>query len=627
MLEEKSTLTLVMCNMKHTAFDFIGETLFLRLTTSDCRNGAHFGYAYYAIGTAPARITDNSTEGFSEWKAPEGYDYRWYAADNPEKTVSTEQTLRTPVSEDRCYRCDLAYKFNADCYATLEVCPFNIIFKDDVYTLCLQDSALNITYESTGRPVAYSVRFTDTVATPMNIEEHPLEGRYITILPDATVPTGVYHATVTFRNAAGMRTTAVLTISLMADCSVATFEETQLPAESYWHGGTPEDPIKGEETIWNNGYYNFSITNHSISWWSGFAISNETSTEYDGHDSTIFRSAAGGGYMSNTYSVVCPDSLHTIRYTSGNLRFSPSGVYVTNTARVKDAIVNGDGYTTTANPFTTGDYLLLTAYGIRDKQTVGQTDFYLADYRSTDASEHYCIDTWEWFDLSPLDTVEEVMFTLTSSKTTNGYSTTPTYFCIDDFNGRRTVDSLPQVEIIDRDTFIVDLNTLFDYGDFSSPRKTRALNRISTNAQNIHYEFADTFDTSLISASISGHILSITPIGAGETTITISATCKGRTLYASLPVKTDKRIVSSSEDIAACITSIYPNPAHDFINISTEMKGEIMIELFDISGRCILRQKSADKPYILALTEITPGIYILHISNGSSSSTHHISIL
>lgn len=27
MLEEKSTLTLVMCNMKHTAFDFIGETL------------------------------------------------------------------------------------------------------------------------------------------------------------------------------------------------------------------------------------------------------------------------------------------------------------------------------------------------------------------------------------------------------------------------------------------------------------------------------------------------------------------------------------------------------------------------------------------------------------------------
>ena len=606
---------------------FIGQTLYLRLTTSDCRNGAHFGYAYYTISTSPLKITVNSTAGNNKWTAPDGYLYRWHNADNPDSTLSTGQTFSSPAADKTCYQCDLKFPFLPDCYTTLRACPLNITFTDNAYTLCLNDTALDIMYSCTGTPVSYSVHFTDTIASPMNIADRPSEGDYITISPDSAVPTGIYHAAVTFRDADGMTTTTDLTLSLMDNCTVATFEDTPLPAESHWHGSIPEDPIEGSETSWNSGYYNFSVTNHSTSWWNGFALSNETSAEYNGHDSTIFRSAAGGGYMSDTYSVVCPDSSHYIRYTSGIRRFSPSGVYVTNTARVKDAILNGDGYTSVPNPFIYGDSLLLTAYGVRDNKITGWADFYLADYRSPDASEHYCIDTWEWFDLRPLGTVEKIMFTLTSSKTADGYSTTPAYFCMDNFNDRRTVDSLPPTDIIGDSTYIIDLDTLFDPVDFSSPRKTRAPNRQNSSIHGIHYAFADTFDTSLIDAVISGHILSITPKMAGETTITISATSKGRTLYASLPVKTGSVTSADLGTYASGHTRIYPNPAHDFICIDTDMQGEITIELFDISGRRILRQISADTPHTLSLPDIAPGIYILQLNNGSSSSAHRISIL
>ena len=114
---------------------------------------------------------------------------------------------------------------------------------------------------------------------------------------------------------------------------------------------------------------------------------------------------------------------------------------------------------------------------------------------------------------------------------------------------------------------------------------------------------------------------------AGETTITISATSKGRTLYASLPVKTGSVTSADLGTDASGHTRIYPNPAHDFICIDTDMQGEITIELFDIGGRRILRQISADTPHTLSLPDIAPGIYILQLNNGSSSSAHRISIL
>ena len=85
--------------------------------------------------------------------------------------------------------------------------------------------------------------------------------------------------------------------------SVATFEETTLEAESHWFGDTdPEDQYKGVVYDFCSGRYMLTGTRHSSGWWNGFALSNETSTEYASL-SDQFRSAAGGAHSGSNYAV------------------------------------------------------------------------------------------------------------------------------------------------------------------------------------------------------------------------------------------------------------------------------------------------------------------------------------
>lgn len=104
-------------------FDYMGKTLTVQLTTYDCSMTAHFGYAYFTLGCDKADLDGAACDGSSitEFRAPSGFDYKWYYADDPfQKTLSTEQTYTLTDSMDtREYAVDVIFKEKPECSFTL----------------------------------------------------------------------------------------------------------------------------------------------------------------------------------------------------------------------------------------------------------------------------------------------------------------------------------------------------------------------------------------------------------------------------------------------------------------------------------------------------------------------------
>ncbi len=96
-----------------------GEQVYFRLTTYDCNEGSHYGYAYFTLecmrkdmNTVSCGDVDSNT-----LSAPEGFNYRWYTSINP-STVSTSQKITIP-SEDITYFCDVTKLDNSSCGFTI----------------------------------------------------------------------------------------------------------------------------------------------------------------------------------------------------------------------------------------------------------------------------------------------------------------------------------------------------------------------------------------------------------------------------------------------------------------------------------------------------------------------------
>ena len=99
--------------------DYDGQTLKVRVSSHDCGEGMHYGYAYYTLGCTGAYLEGLSCgeDASNEFKAPDGFDYRWY---NVHGEVSTEQVLTLEPTDTLTYWCDVMQKTDHDCYYTLE---------------------------------------------------------------------------------------------------------------------------------------------------------------------------------------------------------------------------------------------------------------------------------------------------------------------------------------------------------------------------------------------------------------------------------------------------------------------------------------------------------------------------
>lgn len=246
----------------------------------------------------------------------------------------------------------------------------------------------------------------------------------------------------TVTDAAEKSATASVRVIVEGDLQVATFENLWTdPEDGFWMG----DFSKGVEgSTFVSGSFRFSNFasdtyggEPTTPFWGNYAYSQTTTNTFSSYIIDQFNNAVGGGAdNSETFLVAYPQG-GTIDVINNENGAVIPGMYITNNAWVVDAILHGDGMSTadgtetgafTGNiGFQTGDWFLLTITADNGKSI----EYYLADYRSADETQHYYVNDWQWLDLSSLGTVKSLSFFLTSSRRNKWGTTTPSFFCLD----------------------------------------------------------------------------------------------------------------------------------------------------------------------------------------------------
>lgn len=92
-----------------------GQQIKVRFTTSDCYQTAHYGYAYFTVDCANARLeTENcGNDAKISCYAPDGFNYTWY--NEAKEVVSTEQELVVDPGRQE-YTCRVSFIEDPDCY-------------------------------------------------------------------------------------------------------------------------------------------------------------------------------------------------------------------------------------------------------------------------------------------------------------------------------------------------------------------------------------------------------------------------------------------------------------------------------------------------------------------------------
>lgn len=102
--------------------NYDGEDLTVRLITFDCNHGAHFGYAYFALGCSDGKITGLTCgdSPVNTFKGPDGFKYRWYLESDPTNTLSEEQELKLTADDMQTYNLDVIHPTKNNCHYTLQ---------------------------------------------------------------------------------------------------------------------------------------------------------------------------------------------------------------------------------------------------------------------------------------------------------------------------------------------------------------------------------------------------------------------------------------------------------------------------------------------------------------------------
>lgn len=163
---------------------------------------------------------------------------------------------------------------------------------------------------------------------------------------------------------------------------------------------------------------------------NGWTYSNETDTTTAGFQNPYSAYAGGGALGSATYGVAYLG-------TAGVSFDAPStvgGAWFTNTTYAALSMRDGDSF---AKKFggasgSDADYFKLTITGVGPGGlSTGSVDFYLADFRFSEAAQDYIVRDWAFVDLSTLGVVSGLRFALSSSDNGEYGMNTPAYFAMD----------------------------------------------------------------------------------------------------------------------------------------------------------------------------------------------------
>ena len=117
-----------------------GQTIFVRLTTYDCGEGSHFGYAYFTLRCAQKRMQSEGCSNVPDnrFTVPSGFSYRWYSSNDTTATISDSASIWVRSDNSVTYYCQLSFVDNPSCSFTMSA------FAGARYPLALFDTTLTI---------------------------------------------------------------------------------------------------------------------------------------------------------------------------------------------------------------------------------------------------------------------------------------------------------------------------------------------------------------------------------------------------------------------------------------------------------------------------------------------------
>lgn len=392
--------------------------------------------------------------------------------------------------------------------------------------------------------------------------------------------TSAYYVTVT--SADGQTVDMRTSVLVNGDFVPATFEDNYIADESSLAPTEDGSPLFSGSLAFNGMTMNYG----GFSYWNGYSMSTETSTDFTILDDQ-YRSAAGGGHNSRAFAVAFPQA-YTIDVTSNPEGVTLPGMFVTNAAYTFTSMKNGDAY---SRKFEKGDYYMITVTGTdAGGATTGSIDFYLADLRSDNEADHYLLDTWEWLDLRPLGNVTSLSFILDSSDKGQWGMNTPGYFCIDDLGTDRDMTS---TEITVEHDAVIDLAALFG-NHLEGVTERYAIEPVGDSQVNL------AVDQSTATATITD-----APDQEMTTSFIVSLAAKGHTDYTLVN-----------------LTKLANKSGIESVGVDTSAPAAI--EIYSVGGVLVKTLSPAANPRL----ELTPGIYVTHTvaADGSTISTDRIII-
>ncbi|WP_144059577.1 DUF4465 domain-containing protein [Rhodopirellula sallentina] len=229
----------------------------------------------------------------------------------------------------------------------------------------------------------------------------------------------------------------------------------------------------------NNSFSN----SFGFDFWSGFSISRANDTATPGFGNQYSAITGSGANGSSTYAVAYAGSPALIS-RDGDQPFE--SIEITNTTYAALSMRDGDAFAKKFGGETgdDADFLLLTIDGLdSDGNSIGQVEFYLADYRFDDNSLDYIVDEWMTVDVSPIGDAEVLSMSLSSSDNGSFGMNTPAYFAVDNVMLTPNAETLPTISISrntadtsqaievqlgsDRDELIVPMTVVIPEGESS----------------------------------------------------------------------------------------------------------------------------------------------------------------
>lgn len=215
--------------------------------------------------------------------------------------------------------------------------------------------------------------------------------------------------------------------------STSTFESLPLDASGYWEGADETGGFTDGDAYFENTYVIDETWGNY--WSSGFAYSNVKNNTTAGYRNMYAAYPKAGVGKSEKYAIGTSGA--GVELTGSAKGKNVTGFYVANTTYAYLSMLNGDQFATKFGGAdgNTPDWLLLTITGfLNDVKSTEKIQVYLADFRFTDNSKDYILDTWRWIDTRKLGGVDRLEFEMSASNGSGYDMTTPAYFALDHFN-------------------------------------------------------------------------------------------------------------------------------------------------------------------------------------------------